>query len=85
MYLNICSEPYSNTCLSFFDGKNKSRYNLCIQNIQYNILFRGSMSEPFFNFFSSISDEYEYLNNLIKVPSNIICIRICAVSGLQIY
>ena len=34
---------------------------------------------------SSISDEYEYSNIRIKLPSNIIGIRICASSGVQIY
>ena len=46
--------------------------------------FRGSMSEPFSKM-SSISDEYEYLNIRIKLPSNIIRIRISANSGVQIY
>ena len=51
------------------------------KNIQYNILFRGSMSEPFSKMFS-ISDEYEYSNIRIKLPSNIIHIRIRAISGV---
>ena len=42
------------------------------------------MSEPFFKI-SSISDEYEYWNIGIKLPLDIICIRICAILGLQIY
>ena len=47
IYLNICSEPYFNIQLSIFNEKSKSRYNLCIKNIQCKILFRGNMSEPF--------------------------------------
>ena len=82
--LNICSEPYSNNCLWFFNEKSISRYNLWIKNIQYNILFSESMSEPFKKT-SLISDEYEYLNILIKLPSTIICIRIHAIFVVQIY
>ena len=48
IYLKICSEPSSNICLYVFNEKRKSRYNWCIKNIQYNILFRGSTSEPKF-------------------------------------
>ena len=55
-----------------------------VENIQYNILFRGSMSEPFSQI-SSISDEYEYLNIQIKLPANTIRICICAISGIKIY
>ena len=40
------------------------------------------MSEPFSKV-SSISDEYEYLNIRIKLPSNII--RIHAISGVRMY
>ena len=58
----------------FLNKKRKSRYSLSIKNIQYNILFRVSMSEPFSKI-STISDEYEYLNIRIELPSNII--RIC--------
>ena len=54
------------------------------KNILYNIFFRLSMSEPFSKI-SSISDEYEYLNIQIILPSNIICIRIRAISGVRIY
>ena len=53
------------------------------KNIKYNILFRGSMSEPFFKY-SSISDKYKYSNIRTKLPSNIICIHIHAISGVQI-
>ena len=42
------------------------------------------MSEPFSKI-SSISDDYEYSNIRIKLPSNIIRIRIRAISGTQIY
>ena len=42
------------------------------------------MSEPFSKI-SSISDEYEYSNIRIRLPSNIIRIRIRAISGVQIY
>ena len=34
---------------------------------------------------SSISDKYEYSNIRIKLPSNIICICIRAISGVRIY
>ena len=52
IYLNICSTPNSNICLSFFNEKSDSRFKICIKNIQYNSLFRVSMSEPFSkNFF----------------------------------
>ena len=54
------------------------------KNIQYNILFSGSMSEPFSKMLS-ISDEYEYSNIRIKLPSNIIRICICEISGVRIY
>ena len=54
------------------------------KNIQYNILFRRSMSEPFSKN-SSIIDDYEYSNIRIKLPSNTIRIRICAISSVQIY
>ena len=84
LYLNICSEPYFNIQLSIFNEKRKSRYNLCIQNIQCIILFRGNISEYFLKI-SSIRDEYEYKNIKIKWPSNIIRIRIRAISGIQIY
>ena len=47
LYLNICSEPYFNIQLSIFYEKSKSRYNLCIKNIQCKILFRGNISECF--------------------------------------
>ena len=39
LYLNICSESYFNIQLSIFNEKSKSRYNLCIKNIQCKILF----------------------------------------------
>ena len=39
--------------------------------------------EPFKK--SLISDEYEYSNILMKLPSNIICIHIHAISRVQIY
>ena len=85
IYLNICSELYFNICLSFFDEK---KVNLDIvyapKNLQCKILFRGSMSESFKKN-PSISDEYEYLNIWLKWPSNIIRIRICAISGVRIY
>ena len=55
LYLNICSEPYFNIQLSIFNEKGKSRYNLCIKNIQCKILFRGNISECFKKI-SSISD-----------------------------
>ena len=42
------------------------------------------MSE-LFSKISSISDEYEYFNIQIKLPSNIIFICIHAISGIQIY
>ena len=42
------------------------------------------MSEPFSKI-SSTSDEYEYLNFRIKLPSNIIRSPICAISDVQIY
>ena len=42
------------------------------------------MSEPFSKI-SSISDDYEYSNIRIKLPSNIIRIRIRAISGVRIY
>ena len=62
----MCSEPYSNICLSFFNEKSKSRYDLCIKNIQYNILFRGSRSEPIFkNVFNQwLIWIFEYLNKI---------------------
>ena len=41
------------------------------------------MSEPFSQI-SLISDEYEYSNILIKLPSNIMRSCICANSGIQI-
>ena len=47
--------------------KSKSRYNFQIKNIWYNILFRGSMCELFWKFYS-IGDGYEYLNIQIKLP-----------------
>ena len=47
IYLNIGSETYFNIWLSVFNEKSKSRWNLCIKNIQCKILFRGNMSEPF--------------------------------------
>ena len=53
------------------------------KNIQCKILFRGSISKPFKKKF--ISDEYEYSNILIKWPSNMICIHICAICGVQVY
>ena len=84
IYLNICSESYFNIQLSIFNEKSKSRYNLCIKNIQCKVLFRGNISHPFKKI-SSISDEYEYSNIQIIWPSNIIRIRICAISGIQIY
>ena len=66
--MNICLEPYSNIFLSFLnEKKSKSRYNLHMKNIWYNILFRGSMSELFWKFYS-IGDGYEYLNIWIKLP-----------------
>ena len=38
IYLNICSEPYFNICLSFFNKKKSIfRYNLCIKNMQSTI------------------------------------------------
>ena len=46
--------------------------------------FIGSMSEPFSKI-SSISDEYEYLNIQIKLPSNKLRNHILAISGIQIY
>ena len=46
--------------------------------------FRGSLSEPLSKI-TSISDEYEYSNIRIKLPSNIIRIRICDISSVQIY
>ena len=51
----------------FFYEKSKSRYFLCIKNIQCKILFRGNISEPKKKN-PSISDEYEYLNIRIKWP-----------------
>ena len=42
------------------------------------------MSGPFSKI-SSISDEYEYSNVEMKLPLKIICIHICAISGVQIY
>ena len=45
--LNVCSKPYFNIQLNIFNEKNKSRYNLCMKNIQSKILFKGNMSEPF--------------------------------------
>ena len=61
IYLNICSELYSNICLYFFNKKRKSRYYLCIRNIQYNIYFGGSMSETISKL-SSISGIQIYLD-----------------------
>ena len=45
---------------------------------------KDSMSE-YFSKVTTISDEYEYLNIRIKWPSNIIRIRICAISRVRIY
>ena len=84
LYLNICSEPYYNIQLYIFNEKSKSRYNLYIKNIQCKILFRGNISEWFLKN-SLISNKYEYSNIRIKLPSNIIRIRIRAISGIQIY
>ena len=50
--------------------------------MQYNILFRGSMSEPFKKI-SSISDVYEYSN--IEIKSSSYIIHIFAISGVRIY
>ena len=84
IYLNICSEPYFIIQLSICDEESKSRYYICVKNIQCKILFRGNISEPFLKF-SSISDENEYLNIRIKLPSNNILICIHDISGIQIY
>ena len=84
IFLNICSKPYINIRPSFFNEKSKSKYNLCIKNIQFTILFRGNTSKPFLKL-PSISNEYEYSNIRIKWPLNIIRIRICAISGIWIY
>ena len=65
LYLNICSEPYFDIQLFIFNEKSKSRYNLCIKNIQRKILFRGNISECFKQI-SSISDEYKYSNIRVK-------------------
>ena len=46
--------------------------------------FRGSMSKPFLKI-SSISDDYAYTTIQTKLPSNIIRIRIHAMSCVQIY
>ena len=54
------------------------------KNIQCKILFRRSISVPFSKI-SSISDEYEYLNTQITLPSNIIHIHVCAISKVRIY
>ena len=54
------------------------------KNIQCKIVFRGRMCEPLKKK-SSISEKYKYLNIKIKWPSNIICICIHAISGVQIY
>ena len=84
VYSNICSEPFFNIQLSIFNEKRKFRNNLCIKNIQCKILFRGNISECFKKN-SLISDEYEYSNIQIKWPSNIIRIRIRAISRIRIY
>ena len=84
LYLNICSKPFFNICLSIFNENIYLDIIYASQNIHYRILFRGSMSEAFYKI-SSISDNYEYSNIQIKWPSNIICLHIRAISGVQIY
>ena len=53
IYLNMCSEPDLNVSQLIFNEKSIFRYSLCIKKyIQCKIVFRGSMTEPFFfNFF----------------------------------
>ena len=47
IYLNICTEPYFNICLSTFNEKSKSRYSLCTKKYTGKNLFRGCMNESF--------------------------------------
>ena len=66
-----------------FLWRKKIRYNLCITNIQYNILFRGSRIEPFSKFpHSVISRNIQIFK---KINPKFYCISICAIFGIQIY
>ena len=46
IYLNICSEPYFNICLSIFNGKKLPWIEFMHKNIECKIVFRVSMSDP---------------------------------------
>ena len=65
IYLNICSLPYLNICLSIFDEQVNLDTSYASKNIQCKIVFKGNMSEPFSKI-SLISDEYEYLNKMTR-------------------
>ena len=84
IYLNICSEPYYNICISFFNEKSKSRYNLCIKKSSIPFYLEEAIVSPFQKYLQSVMSMI-IQKCRIKLPSNIICIHICANFGVQIY
>ena len=63
--------------------KSKSRYNLSQKISSVKLYLEETLVSALKKI--SISDEYEYSNIQIKWLSNIICICICAISGIRIY
>ena len=78
IYLNICSEPYFDIQLFIFNEISKSRYNLCIKISSVKFYFKETLVSPFKKVLQSV------MSMNIR-PSNIIRIRIRAISGIQIY